>query len=436
MSNNNDRTSSYKALTEQKQQALLTLGYDLGDYGPEKNGVDGAHGKLTQNALEDFEKKHGQKATLANLKKAAVKHAAPNHPAPKPAAAKHTTTVLEDKINEALTTVSKFIINPLSAFESTHAAKPESRFLKAGPEVSQDISVNLALLGFDVGARTNNASSFSAMGFSAAPSPKTLEAMKMYRTVTGKEPTPENVAASVRDAQITATEFSKKLGNPVPVDCVFAIKSACAKTGADPALAFAMSYSESGFKNNASPGGDQSALGLFQFIDQTWNDMIGLYGGKYGLNAGNADRTNPMHSALMGAECIKIYQQTFKSALPGREVNSTDIYMCHFFGDQKGVKFVKDCTNNPDGYPDTKGEHRAAAKANPTIFYKEVKNIGKKGHPNYVGVAGTERTNQEIYDLMQKKMASQKIFKQEKPKDPAKKKAPPVHHAKRHQPHI
>lgn len=42
-----------------RQQWLWTLGYDLGNTGPAKNGVDGAPGDLTRNAIRNFQKEHG-----------------------------------------------------------------------------------------------------------------------------------------------------------------------------------------------------------------------------------------------------------------------------------------------------------------------------------------------------------------------------------------
>ena len=34
---------------------MVTLGYDLGTYGPDKDGVDGAFGKLTETAVNYFQ---------------------------------------------------------------------------------------------------------------------------------------------------------------------------------------------------------------------------------------------------------------------------------------------------------------------------------------------------------------------------------------------
>ena len=42
-------------LVKQLQKMLVTRGYDLGSYGPDKDGVDGAFGKLTETAANDFQ---------------------------------------------------------------------------------------------------------------------------------------------------------------------------------------------------------------------------------------------------------------------------------------------------------------------------------------------------------------------------------------------
>jgi len=40
------------------QKMLVTLGYDLGTNGPDKDGVDGSFGKLTETAVNDFQEKN------------------------------------------------------------------------------------------------------------------------------------------------------------------------------------------------------------------------------------------------------------------------------------------------------------------------------------------------------------------------------------------
>lgn len=45
------------------QQKLKSLGYDLGTYGPNKDGVDGNYGRRTLAAIKNFQTKNGVKST-------------------------------------------------------------------------------------------------------------------------------------------------------------------------------------------------------------------------------------------------------------------------------------------------------------------------------------------------------------------------------------
>ena len=53
-----DFCSKDPELVKQLQKMLVTLGYDLGTYGPEKDGMDGSFGKLTETAVNDFQEKN------------------------------------------------------------------------------------------------------------------------------------------------------------------------------------------------------------------------------------------------------------------------------------------------------------------------------------------------------------------------------------------
>lgn len=45
------------------QRKLVSLGYNLGNFGKERNGVDGVYGKLTKMAVQQYQKKNGIKPT-------------------------------------------------------------------------------------------------------------------------------------------------------------------------------------------------------------------------------------------------------------------------------------------------------------------------------------------------------------------------------------
>ena len=43
---------------KQRQKALVELGYDLGNFGPDNDGVDGSWGRASDAALLDFQETH------------------------------------------------------------------------------------------------------------------------------------------------------------------------------------------------------------------------------------------------------------------------------------------------------------------------------------------------------------------------------------------
>ena len=53
-----DFCSKDPELVKHLQKMLVTQGYDLGTSGPEKDGVDGSFGKLTETAVNDFQEKN------------------------------------------------------------------------------------------------------------------------------------------------------------------------------------------------------------------------------------------------------------------------------------------------------------------------------------------------------------------------------------------
>jgi hypothetical protein len=53
-----DFCSKDSQLVKHLQKMLVTLGYDLGTSGPDKDGVDGSFGKLTETAVNDFQEKN------------------------------------------------------------------------------------------------------------------------------------------------------------------------------------------------------------------------------------------------------------------------------------------------------------------------------------------------------------------------------------------
>lgn len=145
---------------------------------------------------------------------------------------------------------------------------------------------------------------------------------------------------------------------------------------------------ESGLNPNAKAS-TSSATGLFQFIEQSWLEIIDKHGEKYGLGwASNAIhkqsngrltvsdnatrqsilnmRKNPEIASLMAAELASDNKEYLESKL-GRKMGNTDLYLGHFLGAGGARKFLSAMEQNS-------GQSAAqlfpsAARANRNIFY-------------------------------------------------------------------
>lgn len=127
---------------------------------------------------------------------------------------------------------------------------------------------------------------------------------------------------------------------------------------------------ESSFDYNARPSGSMksNALGWFQFVPETWESVIKLWGHKYGLTLDGdfqALRADPRLNALMAAELYKDNARILANGL-GRAPTDTEIYMAHFLGAPKGLEIIK---MNPDVIPANLWPR--TANSNPPIFYRD-----------------------------------------------------------------
>lgn len=138
---------------------------------------------------------------------------------------------------------------------------------------------------------------------------------------------------------------------------------------------------ESGGNANARAG-TSSAGGMFQFVDATWKQMVKEMGKDYSLQ----DKFDPKKSA----EVMAYFTQKQKGQLEkgiGRQASNTDLYMSHFLGAGGATKFLNAMQQNPS--QSAAMLDPAAAKANKSIYYDP---------------SGRERSLQEVYSLMGKKM--------------------------------
>jgi hypothetical protein len=168
----------------------------------------------------------------------------------------------------------------------------------------------------------------------------------------------------------------------IPSNVTAAVRYASGKAGVDFSYLLAKAAAESGFQADAKSR-TSSATGLFQFVEETWLDMIGQHGAKYGLvhyadalKDGTADREmkerilalreSPRLSALMAAEYTRA-NQTVLDREVGGEIGDTELYMAHFLGAGGAARFLNAMAETPDRAAAEILPH--AARANRAIFY-------------------------------------------------------------------
>lgn len=108
----------------------------------------------------------------------------------------------------------------------------------------------------------------------------------------------------------------------------------------DPALLATFASIESGFDYTVKAS-TSSATGWFQILDKTWDDLLAMTYGKYGLkdDAGRSLRKDPRANALMGGELLKENYDILRRAL-GRAPTDTELYVAHFFGPGTAKNFL------------------------------------------------------------------------------------------------
>jgi hypothetical protein len=182
---------------------------------------------------------------------------------------------------------------------------------------------------------------------------------------------------------------------------VATLQSAAATTGSDFRYLLSTAMRESSLKPQAQSG-TSSAVGLFQFVEQTWLGLVKTYGAKYGLSsmanaisqsadgrwhADNAAdrqailalRKDPKVSALMEGEFANQSRSQLESTL-GRGVCNGELYAAHFLGPDAACKLIQMSDATPAA--NAAAAFPQAAGANRSVFY----------HAD-----GTSRTVREVY---------------------------------------
>jgi hypothetical protein len=125
-----------------------------------------------------------------------------------------------------------------------------------------------------------------------------------------------------------------------------------------------------------------SASGMFQFTKGTWEQMTKEMGVNYGLS----DRFDPAKAEEVAAYFTSKQKGQLEKGI-GREANATDLYMSHFLGAGGATKFLTAMGKDPS--QSAAALDPRAAAANKNIYYDK---------------EGAERSVQEVYDLMAKKV--------------------------------
>jgi len=189
----------------------------------------------------------------------------------------------------------------------------------------------------------------------------------------------------------------------IPANIINSVRSAARRTGVDFAYLMEKAAAESSFDPHAQAE-TSSARGLYQFIDQTWLDMVRAHGAEYGLGRyaeaisdGTLDagararllayRDDPRLSAAMAAEYASDNADRLESVL-GRKAEAPDLYLAHFLGGGGAVTFLT--AMQADAGAEAAGLMPQAAAANPNVFYDET---------------GRARSLGEIYDHFAGKFA-------------------------------
>jgi hypothetical protein len=157
-------------------------------------------------------------------------------------------------------------------------------------------------------------------------------------------------------------------------------------TGVDPVMMASIMATESGFNPDAKAG-TSSATGLGQFINDTWQTMLGKFGPKYGISP-DTPATDARANALMTAEFLKMNAEQIKGSV-NRKLTDTDLYFAHFLGAGGARTFL-----GSDPSAIAANVMPKAARANIPIFYDQ-----KNGN--------TPRTVGEVYALMNSRLRKQ-----------------------------
>lgn len=195
-------------------------------------------------------------------------------------------------------------------------------------------------------------------------------------------------------------------------DLLGSIVAASKATGANSGYLLHIALRESGLVLGAQAP-TSTATGPFQFIQQTWYQMLGIYGPKHGFTAEAALlrkqgttftpvstearlevlalRTDPYVAALMAGELTMENSRTLNRLL-GRTPAHGELYAAHVFGPAGAAKLVR--TRDEAAATSAAALMPTAAAANRWLFYKS---------------GGTARSVAELFDELSRFMSTTEV---------------------------
>lgn len=195
-------------------------------------------------------------------------------------------------------------------------------------------------------------------------------------------------------------------------DLLGSVIEASRKTGANSGYLLHIALRESGLVLSAQAP-TSSATGPFQFIQQTWFQMLGTYGPKHGFEAEAALlrkqgssftpvsssareellalRTDPYVAALMAGELTMENSETLTRLL-GRVPAHGELYAAHVFGPSGAARLVK--TRQEAAATSAASLMPTAAAANRWLFYKP---------------GGSSRSVAELFDELSRFMSTTEV---------------------------
>jgi hypothetical protein len=208
-----------------------------------------------------------------------------------------------------------------------------------------------------------------------------------------------NARADLRHIHEAIRELEAQAGSPddilefeemkVARWIVDAVRQASMLTGVDAVYMMALADKESSLIPDISAR-TSSAEGLFQFIEQTWLEVVEKFGATYGLEAeaeaiavdrktgrrSVADakererilnlRGDPLIAGIMAGEMMKRDRARIEAELE-RELTWHEMYMAHFLGAGGAIRLLKLAQESPK--KSASKEFPAAARANRTLFF-------------------------------------------------------------------